>query len=71
MKGHYQILGELFGNIFTCFLSIFMIFFGFYCIYSKNEKFQNKKRGIFLAIIGFILFIYHLINIIIYIANII
>ena len=69
MKGHYQILGELINNVFTCFASIIMIIFGFKSIYSKNEKMRNKKRGIFLVITGFILFIYQLVNIIIYFVN--
>lgn len=69
MKGHYQILGELIINVFTCFASIIMIIFGFLSIFSINEKMRNKKRGIFLVITGFILFIYQLINIILYFVN--
>jgi hypothetical protein len=69
MKGYYQLLGGLIDDFFMCFASIIMIIFGFKSIYSKNEKIRNKKRGIFLVIAGFILFIYHLVNIIIYFVN--
>ena len=69
MKGSYQILGSFVNNSITLVLCIVMIFFGFQNIYSKNEKLRNKKRGIFLIIAGFILLIYHLIEIIIYFTN--
>ena len=69
MKGIYQLFGELIGNIVTSILGLFCLSFGMYTIFTKNEKIKNKKRGIFLAIAGFIIFSYHFVNIIIYFLN--
>lgn len=66
MKGLYQLFGEFIGNIITSVLGLFCLCFGLYIIFTKNEKVKNKKRGIFLAIAGFIVFAYHFVNIIIY-----
>ena len=66
MKGKYQLLGEFTGNIITSFLGLFCFCFGIYIIFTKNEKMKNKKRGIFLAITGFIIFAYHFANILIH-----
>ena len=69
MKGIYQLFCELIGNIVTSILGLFCLCFGMYIIFTKNEKIKNKKRGIFLAIAGFIIFAYHFVNIIIYFLN--
>lgn len=69
MKGPFQIFGEFVGSIITSFLGLFCFCFGLYIIFTKNEKLKNKKRGIFLAIAGFIIFAYHFANVIIYLLK--
>ena len=69
MKGPYQLFGELINSFVMCFLGVLCLSFGFYSVFTKNEKLKNKKRGIFLIIAGTIIFIYHLVNVILYFVN--
>jgi hypothetical protein len=69
MKGPYQLFGELINNFVMCFLCLLCLAFGLYTVFTKNEKLKNKKRGIFLIVAGTIIFIYHLVNVILYFVN--
>ncbi|MBQ1714326.1 MAG: hypothetical protein II030_08025, partial [Treponema sp.] len=69
MKGPYQLFGELINNFVMCLLGIVCLAFGFYIVFTKNEKVKNKKRGVFLIIAGIIISIYHLVSVILYFVN--